>query len=155
MPAPNSRAVEPPLRAAAMPDKAATPALAANGSATAGEASVFVLTLTAKDENGQPLPARDSARVKVWWQLGGVACAKVCAGWGGMRDGCGWTAVAPVVRIHTAELLGPCSVCHVILPLVQGIAAATTMPDELAETVIPQLPYNATAPVSASDVHCC
>lgn len=65
MPAPNSRAVEPPLRAAAMPDKASTPALAANGSATAGEASVFVLTLTTKDENGQPLPARDSARVKV------------------------------------------------------------------------------------------
>lgn len=79
----------------------------------------------------------------------------MAAGYGGLWDGCGWAAVAPVMRIHTAELLGPCSVCHVILPLVQGIAAATTMPDELAETVIPQLPYNATAPVSASDVHCC
>lgn len=44
---------------------------AAGGAAAAGEVSVFELTLTAKDENGQPLPARDSARVKVrtWQQL--------------------------------------------------------------------------------------
>ncbi len=38
---------------------------AAGGAAAAGEVSVFELTLTAKDEFGQPLPARDSARVKV------------------------------------------------------------------------------------------
>ncbi|KAI7845535.1 hypothetical protein COHA_000958 [Chlorella ohadii] len=64
----------------------------AGGAAAAGEVSVFELTLTAKDENGQPLPARDSARVK-------------------------------------------------------GVATASLTPDDVPETVIPELPYNATAPI--------
>lgn len=31
----------------------------------------------------------------------------------------------------------------------QGVATASLTPDDVPETVIPELPYNATAPVSA------
>lgn len=54
-------------------------ARAANGAAAAGEVSMFELQLTAKDESGQPLPARDSATVKVGWGVqagvGTLPCA--------------------------------------------------------------------------------
>lgn len=50
-----------------------------------------MLTLTAKNESGQPLPARDSARVKVrpgrhatWAEW--VQCACVCECASGRRD---------------------------------------------------------------------